>query len=659
MVQSVLSQLLVVFFITIFVIAVCRRIKFPPIIGYIVVGVIISIIGKTSFKHFEDLNVLARYGVVFLLFSIGLEFSLPHLMSMRKTVFGAGSMQMLICGGGAYLICLALKLSHPTAFVIAMSVAMSSTAITSKILTETGELNTNVGKLSMSMLIFQDLMVVPAIIITEFFAQPAGTDIFNALVFDLIKGVFTFTVLVIVGKKIFTPIFEEVARARSGELSTLTTLFIVLGAAYFSELMGMSNEFGAFLAGAIIGGTPYHHQVESEIRPFRDVLLGLFFIGIGTMLDITVLTGHFALIIAIACAILIGKLLTISLLTKWLKLATNKESTKIGLYLAQGGEFGFVLFALASGFNLFANTLAQVLLASLIVSMLLSMILIRFAPYYLPTLNFILFRERKAQPDDLADIKVKGKIIIIGFSRFGQWISRALTTEGHDYLALDVDPTLVNQTRLAGENVVYADALDANVLRTLRIDEASAVVLTFQDPVVSLKVLGQLRLMSKTLPILVRTKDDIDIERLMDAGATQVIADALEASLMLSLHLLVTLGMDLKAAIEWSENIRKDRHGLLKGYFLGEEDKAFADNAMTQAVLQRPIMIEAGYAADGKTLHALHPVGYGVEILALRKNGILAPYPAPQARVYAGDVLIAQGLPDNLERFKWYLMEGT
>jgi len=658
MATDVLTQLLLVFLITIALIAICRRIKFPPIIGYIMVGLVVSIIGKSSFRHFEDLNVLARYGVVFLLFSIGLEFSLPHLIAMRKTVFGLGSMQMLICGGASYLICIGLHLSPVTAFVIAVSIAMSSTAIISKILTETGELGTNVGRLSMSMLIFQDLMVVPAIIITNFFAAGDTSNIFNSLAFDLIKGIFTFTVLVIVGKKVFTPIFNEVARARSGELFTLTTLFVVLGAAYFSELMGMSKEFGAFLAGAIIGGTPYHHQVESDIRPFRDVLLGLFFIGIGTMININVLANHFILILVIAISIFAGKMLTISLLVKFLKLGTKQNATKIGLFLAQAGEFGFVLIALASHYNIFDNTSAQILLASLISSMLLSMIFLRFEKWVVPFFNLLIFRERKALPDDLKDTSIKkGSIIIIGFSRVGQWVSRALTTQGHEYFALDLDPTLVNQARLAGENVVYADASDAHVLENIGIHEASAVVLTVQDLNMSLKVLSQIRLMDKNLPVLVRTKDDNDIERLLDAGATQVIADALEASLMMSLHLLVALGMDLKSAVEWSEGLRADRYTLLKGYFQGEQQEF--SNKSDQAVQQRAIVIEAGYFAEDKTLHVLHPSAYNIEVLAIRKNGILAPNPAPQAKVNTGDVLVVSGLPENLDRFEWYLVEGA
>lgn len=659
MASLVLTQLLIIFLITIAVIALCRRIKFPPIIGYLIVGLLISVIGKNSFRHFEDLNVLAKYGVVFLLFSIGLEFSLPHLIAMRKTVFGLGSMQMLICAGVSYLICELLGLPHSMAFVIALSVAMSSTAIISTVLTETGEINSTVGRHSMSMLIFQDLMVVPAIIITGFFAQKLNGNLVNSLIFDLIKGVFTFLILIVVGKKIFTPIFNEVARAKSSELFTLTTLFIALGAGYFSELMGMSREFGAFLAGAIIGGTPYHHQVESDIRPFRDVLLGLFFIGIGTMINFNLLIQNFGLIFAIGLAIVIGKLLTISLLVKWLKLAKNREAVRIGIYLSQAGEFGFVLVALASDYNFFNSMKSQIFIAALILSMILSMILLRFEKKLTPLLCFLLFRERPSKPDDLSEIEIKkGNIIIIGFSRVGQWVGRSLATQGHQYLAVDIDPTLVNQTRLAGENIIYADASDAKVLRSLRVEDASAVVITFHDPVITLKVLSQIRLQTKDIPVIVRTKDDNDIARLTDAGATQVISDALEASLMLSLHLLVSLGMDLKSAIEWSENLRRDRHSMLKGYFLGEQQE-FSDEQAEQAYQQRAIVIEEGHAADGKTLHALHPAGYGVDILALRKNGIVAPYPAPQARVHAGDVLVAAGLPDNLDRFAWFLVEGS
>lgn len=654
---NVLTQLLLVFFITIVMIAAFRRLKFPPIIGYIVVGLIIGVLGHRSFRHLEGLSVLAKYGVVFLLFTIGLEFSLSHLIAMRKNVFGVGSLQMAICGVIGYLLCIAFKLPPSTAFVVSVSMAMSSTAITSKILTEKGDLSTNVGHLTMSILIFQDLLVVPAIIITGFFAQ-SGDNIVSSLSFDLIKGVFTFAILIVVGKKIVTPIFNEVARARSSELFTLTTLFIALGAAYFSELMGMSKEFGAFLAGAIIAGTPYHHQVESDIKPFRDVLLGLFFIGIGTMLNLQDLLHYFWIILSIALTVVIGKFFVVSLLVKGLKLGNNKEAVKMGLFLSQGGEFGFVLIGLASHYNFFGNVQSQILLAALIMSMVISMIFLRFHKTIAPFICRTLFFEKNYRPDHTKASNIKkGTIIIAGYSRVGQWIGRALTSQGHEYLALDLDPSLVNQATLAGENVIYADASDAKMLRHLHIADAAAIVLTFQDPNISMKVLAQIRLMSKTLPIVVRTKNDEDIEQLTDAGATQVISDALEASLMLSLHLLVSLGMDLKAAIEWSEHLRQDRHGLLRGYFLGEE-QAF-DGASPQSYLQRAIVIEPGHAADGQTLGTLNPGGYNVEILAIRKNGILAPYPSSQARVHVGDVLVISGLPENLDRFEWYLIEGT
>ncbi len=658
MATDILTQLLIIFLITIAIIAICRRAKFPPIIGYLIAGLLISIIGKNSFRHFEDLNVLAKYGVVFLMFTIGLEFSLSHLLAIRKTVFGLGSLQMLLCGGVTYCLAQVFNLPNSNDFIIAIAIAMSSTAIASKILTETGELNTNVGRLSMSMLIFQDLMVVPAIIVTNFIAQDLNGNIVSSLTFDLIKGIFTFSVLVIVGRKIFTPIFDEVARARSNELFTLTTLFIVLGAAYFSDLMGMSKEFGAFLAGAIIGGTPYRHQIEGDIRPFRDVLLGLFFIGIGTMLNINILTQFYGWIIAIGFAIVIGKMLIISILVKLLKQGNNIDSLKIGLFLAQASEFGFVLIALASHYNFFLNEPSQILLASLIISIFISIILLRFEPTLMPLLNLILFQKREAEDSQPETIHYeKGAVIIIGYGRVGQWVGRSLISQHHEFIALDIDPTLVNQAKLAGESVIYANATNIHVLQSLYIGNASAIVITMHNPIISLKILAAIRSINRDIPIIVRTKDDNDIERLMSAGATQVIADALEASLMMSLHLLVNLGMDLKQAIDWSENLRRDRYTLLKGYFLGEAEE-FTDDT-EQVFQQRAIMIEPGYAAQDNTLHALHPSAYNVKVIALRKNGILAPHPAPHARVQAGDVLVTTGHPDNLDRFTSFLIEGV
>ena len=651
MIFGLFNQLLVVLVVTIAVVFVCRRLNFPPIIGYIIVGLLISIIGH----NFANLTVLAKYGVVFLLFSIGLEFYLPRLITMKKMVFGLGGLQMLACGGLGYLFCVITSLDARTSFVVAVAVAMSSTAIISKILKDSGESSAHVGHLTMSMLIFQDLMVVPAIIITTFFATNTGGNIFSSLGVELLKGVFTFAVLVLVGKKIFTPVFTEVARLRSPELSTLATLFVVLAAAYFSDLMGMSTEFGAFLAGAILGGTAYHHQVENDIRPFRDVLLGLFFIGIGTLLNIDVFTEHFGLILGIALIIFVSKLMIIAILVKSLKLGNSKESMKVGLLLAQAGEFGFVLLALASQFNFLGDIQAQVILASLIMSMLLSILSLRFQNLILPPLTIFLFGKYKL-PDNLENIEIKpGVIVIAGFSRVGQWIAKAISTQGHQYLALDLDPMIINQARLAGENVVYADASDTHILRNLRIEQAKAIVLTFQDPIVSLKVLHQMRLCNATVPILVRTQDDMDMEAFAAAGATEVIPDALEASLILSQHLLVSLGMDMAEAVVWTHGLRQDRYRLLKGYFMGEDQDADESEPRLQ---QRAMLIQHGHFAEGKTIFHLDIHQFGVDVIAMRKKGIVGAKPPHQTKVHAGDVLIVSGLPDNLDRFEAHVVEG-
>lgn len=650
------GQILFVLLITIGVVASLRRLKYPPIMGYIIVGLIISAVGQHSFDHFENLNILARYGVVFLLFSIGLEFSLPRLLSMRKTVFGLGGLQMVICGGLAFLFSFFIfKLSLFTSFIVAVAIAMSSTAIISKILDEGGELSTNVGQLSMSMLIFQDLMVVPAIIITGFFAHSSNATLLSSLFVELIKGTIAFVVLILIGKKIFTPIFNEVARSHSSELFTLATLFAALSAAYFSEVMGMSKEFGAFLAGAIIGGTPYHHQVESDIRPFRDVLLGIFFIGIGTMINLNIFLHDFPWIILVSAIILISKLVIISYLVYALKLGHPREATKTGLLLAQAGEFGFVLIALATQFNFLGNDQAQILIAALICSMLLSITTLRFQNFILPLFSKLLFPHATQKTTKLPQNLKRNTVIICGYSRVGQSIAKALQGQNFHYLALDLDPVLVRQAQLAGEDVIFADASDLHILRGIHLNHAKAVVLTFQDPVLSSKIIERIRMINTEIPIFARTKNDIDIGRLLESGATEVIPDMLEASLMLSLHVLVNLGIDLKKAIEWSENLRRDRYQLLQGYFQGEKTDLTANHLRQQ---QKALMIYEHFFANGKTIHQLKAEAFAVEIIALRKKGILGHKPAPNAKVHTGDVLIVQGLTDNIEKFEWFLLEG-
>ncbi|MCX7122322.1 MAG: NAD-binding protein [Gammaproteobacteria bacterium] len=288
--------------------------------------------------------------------------------------------------------------------------------------------------------------------------------------------------------------------------------------------------------------------------------------------------------------------------------------------------------------------------------MLLSILSLRFQKQIVPRLTTFLFGKSQLVPDDIEHLEVRpGVILIAGFSRVGQWVAKAISTQGHHYLALDLDPMIINQARLAGENVVYADASDTHILRNLQIDQAKAIVLTFQDPVISLKVLHQMRLCHATVPILVRTQDDTDIESLMAAGATEVIPDALEASLILSMHILVSLGMDMAEAVVWTHGLRQDRYRLLKGYFVGEDQEGDEGEPRQQ---QRAMLIQSGHFAEGKTIFHLDVHQFGVDVIAMRKKGIVGAKPPHQTKVHAGDVLIVAGLPDNLDRFEAHVVEG-
>jgi CPA2 family monovalent cation:H+ antiporter-2 len=366
--------------------------------------------------------------------------------------------------------------------------------------------------------------------------------------------------------------------------------------------------------------------------------------------------AHCWVILVAALIIFMAKLLLIAALVKHLKLGDSRESVKVGLLLAQAGEFGFVLVALASEFNFLEDVQAQIILASLIVSMLLSILSFRFQDKIVVRLTRLLFGPCKMVPSDLENVQLTpGVILIAGFSRIGQWVAKAISTQGHAYLALDLDPSIINQARLAGENVVYADASDTHILQNLQIEHAKAIVLTFQDSNISLKVLHQMRLCNQTVPILVRTRDDADMEHLLAAGATEVIPDALEASLILSMNVLTSLGMDKDSVLAWGRELRQDRYKLLKGYFVGEDPSADPDAPRQQ---QRAIVIQQGYFAEGRTLFHLDLQQFGVEVIAMRKKGIVGAKPAHQTKVHAGDVLIVAGFLDNLDRFEIHVIEG-
>ena len=631
----------------------CRSLKLPPMLGYLSAGVLIGPHALALAQNSEGIRHLGEFGVVFLMFVIGLEFSLPKLRAMRQHVFGLGLLQVMltmsIATAGALLMARLLppawQLGWQTALALSGALTMSSTAIVVKLMSERLELESEHGKRVMGVLLFQDLAVVPLLVLIPALGAPPET-LFKALSIAMLKAVFLVGVLLYGGPRVMRWWLTLVARRRSEELFMLNLLLVTLGLAWLTELAGLSLALGAFIAGMLVSETEYKHQVETDIRPFHDVLLGLFFITIGMSLDWHIVVERWALVAALLVLPLAFKLGLVTLLARGLG-ATTGVSLRTGLYLAQAGEFGFVLLTLAQDRSLLPPWLANPVLASMVLSMLATPFIILYSNAIVRKLVASDWMQQSLQMTSIArkTINTAQHVIICGYGRCGQNLARILEREGIPYMALDLDPDRVRQAAAAGDSVVFGDAARLQALMAAGLARASAVVVTYLDVPGALKVLANTRSHAPQVPVIVRTQDDLDLEKLQAAGATEVVPEAIEGSLMLASHALALVGVPMRRVIRVVQDLRDARYNLLRGYFHGTDDDR-SDEIDHERL--NSFTLTPGARAVGRALGQLTLQAVGVRIVGLRRRNGTAATLADDTVLGDGDTLVLSGKPDAL-----------
>ena len=636
------------------VVAVCRAARQPPILGYLLVGIALGPHALGVVADDTATRELAEFGIVFLMFSIGLEFSLPQLRAMRRAVFGLGFAQVAITTVAGMIVVQALGYDWRAGIVLGGALAMSSTAIVSKMLAERSELGTPHGRDVMGILLFQDLAVVAFLILIPSLAG-SGEAMGSALAFAVLKAAIALTVILFIGQRPMRAWFHIVARQRSPELFVLNVLLVTLGMAALTALAGLSLALGAFLAGMLISETEYRYQVEEDIKPFRDVLLGLFFITIGMMLDLGEARVHVVALVALLVVPVAAKLGLVVVLARLFgsPLAT---ALRTGFYLAQAGEFALVMLSLALTHRLLSPDFMRTILASMILSMLLAPLLIAYANTWVRKLTANDWLARAAEMTQVAALTMarQGHVIVCGYGRSGQNLTRLLEREDITYLALDSDPQRVREAA-DGTSVIYGDASRRETLVSAGIAKARAVVITFADTPTALKILHHVQQLRPELPVIVRTRDDSELDRLFAAGATEVIPEVLEGSLMLASHSLLVLGVPLNRVLTRIRTIREERYGLFRGFFHGASD--FADAAENLQPRLHTVLLNERAHAIGRSLDDLGVGGF-VEVTGVRRRGARSVAPDAQWRFEPGDAVVLLGKPVDLDRAEKRLLEG-
>lgn len=632
-------------------VVIFRRFNLPPVLGYLLVG---SLIGPHALNLMEDVTraqYLAEFGVVFLMFSIGLEFSLPKLYAMKRIVFGLGLLQVLLSVALIGGIVISFGLSWQLGVALGGVFAMSSTAVLTKLLAERMQLDSAHGREVMGVLLFQDLAVVPLLVLIPSLSQPPE-KLAMMLGVALLKAIVVLAVILVFGQKLMRKWFHFVARAKSSEVFVLNVLLITLGLAYVTELAGLSLALGAFVAGMLISETEFRLQVEEDIKSFRDVLMGLFFVTIGVKLDLSILLGLWWQILLALAALLIVKSLMVGVLS-WRLGASPGNAIRSALWLCAGGEFGFVL--LGEIMHL-PKSVEQIALTVLVLSMLVAPFIVQYSEKLV--MRFVasewLLRSMQLTRIAAQSMGAEKHAILCGFGRNGQYLARFLGQEGVNYIALDLDPDRVREASAGGESVVFGDSGRKESLMAAGLMRASVVIITINDTPLAEKILHHVQELRPDLPVVVRTSDERDLSRLSKAGAAEVVPETLEASLMLASHALVLVGVPINRVLKRIRQARTQRYRLLRGFFHGLSDSDEDDEYQSRL---HSVWLAPGAAGIGQTLAQLDMESFGCEVSAIRRRGIRAVEPAPETRLEVGDVVVVLGDPEAVSAAEQRLLQ--
>ena len=626
-----------------------KRLALPAILAYLLAGVVTGPEILGLFTSADDMHLAAEVGIVFLLFTLGLEFSLARMFAMRKLVFGAGTGQMLfttiVIGGLSLLLGQTLTAS----FIIGASIALSSTAIVIKTIDDQGNLNTKRSQLAVSILLFQDLAVVPMLIIIPLLVGSSDVSISMAILISLLKGVVVVVILLSIGKWILPWVFNEVAKTRTEELFVLTTILIALLAAGATYAFGLSMALGAFLAGMMLSESQYRHQLEADIRPFRDILMGIFFVTVGMKLELSVLITDIHFILA-------GLLLVVAIKATMVRLSagllgeTSEDGWGAGFKLAQMGEFSFVILALALQNSLISAEMSSILVSIGVLSMAITPYLINQSARFATKLSGQDISEDLQYNNQVKTSCQESHIVILGFGRVGQSVARMLKLEALEYQAIDFDPIRVQESRTAGEQVLFGDVAQKDILKSANV--------TFDEHSTSLKVIRALKSLNADIRIVVRTRKDYNMQDLYDAGAEQVVPEIQEGSLMLISQVLHYSGIPMSRILKRIRNERKHRYEHMHGFFPGETTEITYQTTDKLEFMHAIVITDSAYAV-GRSVQELKLVGGRVKLISIRRDGKEEENPPVEFVIKAKDVVLVSAKPRRVERMEAHLLEGT
>lgn len=569
---SYLFNIVALLFTAVFVVVIFRQFRLSPVLGYLVAG---AAIGENGFNYIQstDVALLAEFGVVFLLFTIAIELTLERLMSMRNHVFGFGGLQVVLTGFAIYFIAISFGMDENSAIIIGGAFALSSTAMVMGILSEKGIQSNQVGRLSISVLLMQDFAVVPLLILVPLLNK-TDSSLMSVLTNSMIEACIGMFIVFFAGRMIIRPIYKLIVAAKNEELFIATTLLLVLGASYATHAFGLSLALGAFIAGLLVAETQYNLQVEESIKPFKGLLLGLFFMTVGMTIDLNFIGEKLMIIVLLSICLIVVKAIIIIMLCKVFKF-TLGASIQSGLLLAQGSEFAFVLFTYAQQESVISTEISQILLMIVTTTMAVTPLLVQLGTKLADKFDNkeINITQSSQEYNDMERF-----VIICGFGRVGKMVSRLFSEHRLNYIVMDINAQTVLKGKKAGYPIFRGDAGREHTLKEIELERAEAVIVTISNIITCERIVKNIRTLCPKIPIIVRAADLRYRNKLKKCGATSVVPETYETGLQLGGELLKSIGVSEFNISQVKNQFRAGNYAWAKEVSIVDEFSEHDDN---------------------------------------------------------------------------------
>ncbi|APR98376.1 cation:proton antiporter domain-containing protein [Wolbachia endosymbiont of Folsomia candida] len=561
-----LFDIIILLSAAVFIVIAFWKMNISPVLGYFVAGALTNLPGLELIHSAAVMENLAEFGVVFLLFIIGLELTFERLIAMRIHVFGFGSLQVVVTTIAIWCVARAFGADSKTALVIGGSLALSSTAMVLQVLQEKGHQATQVGRLSIAVLLLQDFAVVPLIVFINILGGNSEGSIISSLVQSLGQAAIALVLIFIIGRLLLRPLFSVIAKMESNEIFVATTLLIVLGAAYVTEHFNLSMALGAFVAGLLVAETEHRLSVEHAVLPFKDLFLGLFFMTVGMSMDIQLLFSQLPLITLLSIILIVLKTSIIYTLCRFFGFKAA-PAIQAGLLLAQGGEFAFILFRLASGLEVLDKDVAQILMILTTVTMAFTPLLSGIGDWIANSSSSEVILDDEAVETDTQDLH--NHVIVAGFGRVGYMVTKMLTAEHLSYVVVDIQSKIVKEGKSDGFPIYLGDVTRPEILESIGIERAQAIVISIKNEVTIKKIVSLVAANFPHVNIIIRLPDLSNVEIYKDLGASKIIPETSEIGLQLGAAALSLSGISEGGVTSLKSRFRKGNYSMLKD--LGSE----------------------------------------------------------------------------------------